>query len=111
MASYQFLHLGSYGRSPGSGQPRWSCVGGITAEGARTPCASNHIRYPAQPKIIYGVSPIEAGRLATKRADQARDEGKKLRRLRPNGICILAGVVSYPWDHQSLCDDPVESDA
>jgi hypothetical protein len=57
------------------------------------------------------VSPIEAGRLATERADQARDAGLKPRRLRPDGICLLAGVVSYPWDHLSLCDDPVDSDA
>jgi hypothetical protein len=33
------------------------------------------------------------------------------RRLRKDGICLLAGVVSYPWDHQSLRDDPVDSDA
>ncbi|WP_156381022.1 plasmid recombination protein [Pseudolabrys sp. Root1462] len=110
MKSYQFLHLGSCGRFPRSGEPSWSCIEGITAEGARSPGASNHIRYPAQPKVIDGVSPIEAGRLAIERADQARDEGKKLRRLRRDGVCLLAGVVSYPWDHQSLCDDPVDSD-
>lgn len=111
MGSYQFLHLGSYGRSPHSNAPLWSCVGGITAEGARTPGASNHVVYPAQPKVIYGVSPIEAGRLATERADPARDEGEKFRKLRKDGVCLLAGVVSYPWDHQSLRDDPVDSDA
>ena len=111
MKDYQFLHLGSYGRFPRSGEPSWSCVGGVTAEGARSPGASNHVRYPAEPKIIFGVSPIEAGRLATERADRARDGGKKFRKLRKDGICLLAGVVSYPWDHQSLRDDPVDSDA
>lgn len=110
MPSCQFLHLGTYGRSPRAGQPRWSCVEGITEEGARSPGAANHVAYPAQPKVVHGVSPIEAGRLATERANRARDGGKKFRRLRKDGICLLAGVVSYPWDRQSLREDPVECD-
>lgn len=111
MGSYQFLHLGSYGRSPRAGEPRWSCIEGITEEGARVPSACRHLRYLGEPLIVFGVSPIEAGRLATERANQARDAGRKLRRLRRDGVCLLAGVVSYPVDNLSLGEDPVDSDA
>ncbi len=111
MAGCQFLHLGSYGRSPGAGQPRWSCISGVTAEGARAPNASNHIRYPAEPSVIYGVSPIEAGQLAIERADQAYDaHPRRRRKLRRDGVALLAGVVSYPWEQQALRDDPVDGD-
>jgi hypothetical protein len=99
MAYSGFLHLGGYGRSPRKGQPIWSCVAGITAEGARVPSASRHIRYRGEPKIQHGASPLEAGRLATERADQAYDHGRRLRR---DGIALLAGVVSYPIPRQSV---------
>src|SRR5665647_408046 len=95
MSHFQFIHLGGYGRSPRKGQPIWSCVAGITAEGARVPSASRHIRYRGEPKILHGASPLEAGRLATERADRAYDHGRRLRRLRRDGIALLAGVVSY----------------
>ena len=110
MAYSQFIHLGRYGRSPRKGQPAWSCVSGITAEGARVPSASNHIRYRGEPRILHGGSPLEAGRLATERADQAFDHGRRLRRLRRDGIALLAGVVSYPIPRQSVDEDPCDQD-
>jgi len=81
-----------YGRSPRKNAPKWSCIAGITREGARIPGAANHIKYPSTPKLLYGCSPLEAGRLAAERADQAYDHGRRRRRLRRDGIALLAGV-------------------
>jgi hypothetical protein len=110
MTYSQLLHLGAYGRSPRKGEPKWSCISGITAEGARVPSASRHIRYRGEPRILHGGSPLEAGRLATERADQAYDHGRRRRRLRRDGVGLLAGVVSYPVPRQSVDEDPCDQD-
>ncbi len=104
----QFLHLGSYGRTPHRGAPSWSCIGGITSEGARSPAASNHIPYRREPVVLYGGSPLEAGFLAQQRAAVARDAIG--RRLRCDGIALLAGVVSYPIPRKLFRDMPAEAD-
>ena len=106
----QFNHLGGCGRSPRKNAPKWSCIAGITREGARIPGASNHIKYPSTPKLLYGCSPLEAGRLATERADQAYDHGRRPRRLRRDGIALLAGVASYPVPRQVVENDPGEKE-
>jgi hypothetical protein len=110
MAYPIFICLGRYGRSPRKGEPAWSCIEGITREGARVPSASKHIRYPGEPRILHGRSPLEAGNLATERADQAFDHGCRRRRLRRDGIALLAGVVSYPVPRQSVDEDPCDQD-
>ncbi len=105
---HQFLSVIGYGRAPRKGEPRWSCVSGITAEGTRMPGARAHLRHRAEPLIIFGISPIEAGKIAIARADRAFDHGKKRRRLRRDGKAILAGVVSYPVPRQVVENDPAE---
>ena len=107
----QFNHLGGYGRAPRKGEPKWSCIAGIAREGARVPGACNHLRYRAEPLVIFGISPIEAGRLATERADQGFDLGRRRRRLRRDGVAFLAGVVSYPLPKKFVEGDPSEKDA
>ncbi len=104
----QFIHLGAYGRSPRKSEPAWSCVSGITREGARIPGAANHVRYARPPNILYGGSPVEAGRLAIERADCAFDHGRRRRRLRRDGKALLAGVVSYPVPREVVENDPAE---
>jgi hypothetical protein len=104
----QHLHLGLYGRAPRRGEPRWSCIGGITAEGARSPTASNHIAYRLEPVVLYGGSPLEAGYIALQRAAVARDA--KGRHLRCDGGALLAGVASYPIPRQLFHDMPAEGD-
>ena len=104
----QFISIIGYGRSPRKGEPAWSCVAGITREGARVPGAANHVRCPRQPTVLHGGSPLEAGRLAIERADKAFDHGKKRRRLRRDGKAILAVVVSYPVPRQVVENDPAE---
>ncbi len=101
----QFLHLGAYGVAPRKGDPDWAAVSPITSEGARAPAASKHVPYPGTPFILFGSSPIEAGRLAIERAEQAFDHGNRRRRLRRDGKCMLAGVVSHPTPRQLVvCD-------
>jgi len=97
---YQFLHLGAFGRAPRKGEPAWSCIAGITAEGARVPGARGHIRYPAEPKLLFGISPIAAGEEAAARADRAVDAAG--RRLRMDGVALIAGVVSYPMEKEAV---------
>jgi hypothetical protein len=92
---YQFIHLGAYGAEPHATAKPWACVEGITEEGARVPKASRHIKYPKNPNTIYGISPAEVCREALALAAVARDVTKK-KRLRNNGIVLLAGVASYP---------------
>lgn len=103
----QFIHLGAYGLTPRAGEPPWSCIDGITTEGARQPNASRHIPYPREPRILAGVSPLEVGKLAKERALLAKDA--KGRRLRREGVSLIAGVASYPVP-RLLVDDVVQVD-
>ncbi|MCK9917124.1 plasmid recombination protein [Microbacteriaceae bacterium K1510] len=93
MAS-QFIHIGVFGRFPRKGEPAWSCITGITAEGARAPGACGHVPYPAEPALLHGVSPLMAGKGAIEHAERAVDA--KGRRLRRDGVALIAGIVSYP---------------
>lgn len=90
----QFFHVSLYGVAPRKGAPPWATVGGITREGARAPGAARHVPYPTDPILLFGVSPLDAGALATKRASEARDT--QGRRLRCDGAVLLAAVLSYP---------------
>lgn len=92
--SNQFLHLSLYGSAPRRGQPKWATISGIVREGARAPDATRHLRYPAEPRILHGISPIEVGHIASARAAQARDALG--RRLRQDGAVLVAAVLSYP---------------
>jgi hypothetical protein len=106
----QFISLIRYGRSPRKGEPKWSCIDGITREGARVPGACNHLRYRGEPLILFGASPVEAGRLATDRANRAFDHGRRRRRLRRDGKVLLAGVASYPVPRQVVESNSAEQD-
>jgi hypothetical protein len=104
----QFIHLASVGLKPGKKKPRWACIAGVCAEGARAPHASRHIPFPVEPRLIHGITPIEAGRIAEERARQARDAAGK--KQRDDGTALLAGVVSFPIPRQSVDTDPLDQD-
>lgn len=106
--SNQYLHLSCAGQKPRKGKPRWACIVGVCAEGARAPHASRHIPFPVEPRLIHGITPIEAGRIAEECARQARDAAG--RKLRCDGTALLAGVVSYPITRQSVDEDPLDQD-
>jgi hypothetical protein len=104
---FQFNRLGKYGVAPRKGAAAWSNIAGVTAEAARVPSASNHVKERFEPLILFGVGPLAAGTLALQRATSARDAiGRKLRK---DGCALLAGVVSYPAERKAL--DAIDRDA
>jgi uncharacterized protein with FMN-binding domain len=107
MAS-QFIHLAGYGRKPRKGQARWECASGIAAEGVRLPHASKHVAFPAVPEILFGGSPLDVAAEAEANSLVAFDGIG--RQLRFDGICFVAGVVSYPFENEALRGDPLERD-
>ncbi|WP_232631055.1 hypothetical protein [Methylobacterium sp. Leaf118] len=104
----QFLHISLYGVAPRKGAPEWATVDGITREGARAAGAARHVPYPTAPTLLFGVSPLDVGILATERAAQARDT--KGRRLRRDGAVLMAAVLSYPVP-RTLVEDRNAPDA
>ena len=106
----QFISIIGYGRVPSNGAPEWSCITGITREGARAAGACNHLRNRGAPVIIYGTPPVEAGQrrpnaLITPWISEATPP------LRPNGWALLAGVASYPVPREDVEADPRRSGA
>ena len=94
MPTHQFVHFSLYGVKPRAKAESWACIEGITREGARAPGATRHLKYPAAPTILFGISPLAAGAVALERAAKAVDA--KGRRLRSDGAALLAAVASYP---------------
>ena len=96
--AYQFLHIEGYARQgsqQGKGPRKWSARE-IADEAMREPDACPHVEQPQPPKVLYGCTPAEAAELAGEWASAAKDaQGRKLRR---DGLCLLAGVVSLPAD-------------
>lgn len=96
--AYQFLHVEGYARQ-GSQQgktPRKWSAREIAAEAMREPDACPHVEQPQPPTVLHGCTPAEAAKQAEDWANTAKDaQGRKLRR---DGLCLLAGVVSLPSD-------------
>ena len=94
--SYQFIHVSAYGRNAGAGKAGGHSVASIAAEAERQRGACPHIKKPEPPEILYGMSPTQAAEAAAKWAEEAKDSiGRKLRK---DGLCLLAGVISLPRD-------------
>ena len=98
--SYQFLHVECYARQgsqQGKGPRKWSARE-IAAEAMREPDACPHVEQPQPPVVLYGCTPAEAAKMAHDWADGSKDaKGRKLRR---DGLVMLAGVVSLPSDQR-----------
>lgn len=98
--SYQFLHAECYARQgsqQGKGPRKWSAQD-IADEAMREPDACPHVEQPQPPQVLYGCTPAEAVQQAHEWADAATDaKGRKLRR---DGLCLLAGVVSLPAEQR-----------
>lgn len=105
--AYQFIHIEGYARKgsrqlrKGKGKDKgkaievrkWSAAE-IAAEAERKPGSCPHVDKPRQPGLLYGCSPSEAVRRAEEWGAQAKDaQGRK---LRSDGLCMLAGVVTLP---------------
>lgn len=99
---YQFAHLegyarkGSQQRKNGKMQPRKWGIRDIVAEAMREPDACPHVRDPQPPKLLHGAMPSQLETLAEAYAATVQDaQGRK---LRADGLCVAAGVVSLPAD-------------
>lgn len=93
---FQFIHVESYARTAGAGKAGGHSVRSIMAEAGREEGAHPHVEAPQPPKILFGMSLAEVEAEATKWADEAKDA--RGHRLRKDGLCLLAGVVSAPDD-------------
>ncbi|QLI82950.1 hypothetical protein HZU75_16275 [Chitinibacter fontanus] len=110
MSGYQFIHVEAYARR-GSQQQRkerktgspklqqkWSAQQ-IADEAARVTGACAHVSNPQPPNFLYGVSPHQAAALAAQWAEKQKDTlGRK---MRADGLCLLAGVVSLPAERMN----------
>ncbi|WP_420177166.1 plasmid recombination protein [Kerstersia gyiorum] len=103
MAGYQFIHIESYARfgserkDPKSGKinKKWS-IRDIVAEARREQGAISHIENPQEidSGLVYGMPLLELEKIAHAWGDNSKDKtGKKLRK---DGHCLLAGVISLP---------------
>lgn len=94
---YQFAHIETYARQPKSGRS----ISNIVAEAERKSGYCAHVTEPMPPVLLYGHTPSEVAEKATAWADDSKDPtGRKIRK---DGICLLAGVITYPregkdWD-------------
>lgn len=94
MAGFQFMHVESYGRSAGKGKSGGHSVSTIVGEARRDPEHSTHVESPLPPQYLQGAS-LDALE-ATCEAYAATITDSKGRKMRKDGLCLLAGVVSAP---------------
>lgn len=97
MSGYQFAHVDGYGRKGGVNsktKQRVLSMSEIAAEAERRPEALPHIEKPQPPILRFGVMPSVVVTEAEEWAKTAKDAiGRK---LRIDGMCMAAGVVSFP---------------
>lgn len=90
--SYQFHKIKSYSRTAAKSSSKGFSAQDIANESERKPSACKHVDEPKPPTLLFGVMPSQAVKRAHEWAAQAKDvRGSKLRQ---DGLCILAGVVS-----------------
>ena len=111
--SYQFIHIEAYARV-GSNQKgkseKWN-IHQIAGEAMRNDEDCKHVAQPKEPAVIFGVDAYEAAAMAQKWADSSIDASG--RKLRKDGSCLLAGVISFPdgrsdEEWKAFRDDAVE---
>lgn len=99
MSGFQFVHIESYARAAGKGKHGAHNLASIADEAERMLDACPHVENPAPPVRLYGCSPSEAAKAAEEWAEQAQDQiGRKLRK---DGLCLLAGVASLPREREA----------
>ncbi|APE97090.1 plasmid recombination protein [Pseudomonas putida] len=96
MSGFQFIHIESYARTAAKGKTGNHSVSSIVAEARRDAGHSPHVESPQSPLYLQGASldVLEA----TCEAYAATITDTKGRKMRRDGLCLLAGVVSAPDD-------------
>lgn len=106
---FQFIHVEVYGRAAGKGKAGGHSIRSIMAEAGREDGAHPHVAAPQPPALIYGRPLAEVEAEATAWGDQAKDT--KGRRLRIDGLCLMAGVISAPDDMSGAAWEAMKRDA
>ena len=99
MSGYQFGHVEGYARQGGfNAKTKSSVMSGwdIIDEAERKEGATPHIETPQPPILHFGVKPSLAMKEAAEWADQTKDPTG--RKYRVDGLCLAAGVISFPAD-------------
>ena len=111
--SYQFIHIESYARV-GSNQKgkstKWN-IHQIAGEAMRNDEDCKHVDHPQEPTVLFGVDAYAAADMAQKWAETSSDASG--RKLRKDGSCLLAGVISFPEgrteaDWKAFRDDSIK---
>ena len=76
----------------------------VAAEAAREKSHCLHVAEPKPPRLLVGIAPGEAVRIAEQRAAQAVDATG--RALRGDALVFAAGVASFPHPWRELAGDP-----
>ncbi|RED21560.1 hypothetical protein BJ123_1462 [Rhodopseudomonas thermotolerans] len=95
--SYQFIHVEAFSRQGAhrkNSTTRKPSMFDIRDEMIRAPHACPHVPAPQPPNVVFGLQPAAAFDLASARAAQAVD--KLGRKLRPEALVVLVGVVTWP---------------
>lgn len=90
----QFIHLSSYGETPGRGQPPYATIRGVIAEALRSTGNAPHVAFSREPVQLFGTEPLKIADQACELLSLARD--RIGRRLRKSCVGLVAGVVTYP---------------
>jgi hypothetical protein len=107
VAGYQFIHVDSFARSTGKGKAGGHTIRSIANEADRIEGNFPHVQTPQAPQILYGVSANKAADLSEEWAEESKDPtGRKIRK---DGLCLLAGVISYPNEGQNWEDFRADS--
>lgn len=99
--SYQFIHVECYAREGSKkGGNKWS-IRDILAEANREEGNYYHVPNAKKPTLLIGtIAGVE--KAANEWADNTKDA--KGRKLRKDGLCMLAGVISLPREQEKEWD-------
>lgn len=97
MAGYQFIHVESYARKAGKGKAGGLSVRDVVAEAGREAGNCPHVDQPQPPAVLFG-SLDQVEHEVNTWADSMTDT--KGRKLRADGLCLLAGVISLPREEE-----------
>lgn len=94
MAGFQFAHVDSFALKAAKGKTGGNSVRSIVAEAQREPGACDHVTEPLPPTLLYGAPVNELEGICNEYASTMKDaQGRK---MRADGLCLMAGVVSCP---------------
>lgn len=94
MAGFQFAHVDSFALKAAKGKTGGHSVRSIVAEAQREPGSCDHVTEPLPPTLHHGVPVSELEGLCAEYAATMKDA--KGRKMRADGLCLMAGVVSCP---------------